>query len=338
MESRTKMRILVTGNLGYVGSHLTQLLVNSGHNVTGCDLSLFPDAICSDLVKPHAQLTCDFRALSTSELTHFDAIAHLAGISNDPMGELNPGLTLKINGQGSVDLAQTAKLAGVKIFAFASSCSLYGSAGDQPRIESDSTNPLSEYAASKLFAEEGLINLASQIFSVYILRNATAYGSSPVFRTDLVVNDLSAGMCAQNTAEIRSDGSPWRPLIHCLDMARAFQLFIESDPKEVSGSPVNVGFTEENFQVRDIGRLVQEVWPDGLVHYLPNAQSDPRDYKVNFERLKTIFPEFSPVFPLSKGILDLRKHLEQMKYSEHERDAKRYVRLNELKKRIEELE
>ena len=331
------MKILVTGNLGYVGSHLTELLVSSGHEVIGCDLSLFPEAVCDDLTTPALQLKKDFRALTQEDLKNVNAIAHLAGISNDPMGELNPGLTLKINGEGSVQLALVARTAGVKIFAFASSCSIYGSSGSQPRTENDATNPLSEYAASKLFAEEGLAKIASNDFHVYLLRNATAYGASAVLRTDLVVNDLSAGMCANGIAEIKSDGSPWRPLIHCRDMARAFKEFIEKDPIQVSGKPVNIGFEKENFQVKDVGSGVQSTWPEGKVSYMPGAVSDPRDYKVNFSLLKTILPNFEPETPLSRGIPELRKLLEEINYSKSDRESKRYVRLNELQKRIREL-
>jgi nucleoside-diphosphate-sugar epimerase len=254
------------------------------------------------------------------------------------MGELNPGLTLKINGEGSVTLGEKAKAAGVHIFAFASSCSIYGSSGHQPRTELDETNPLSEYAASKLFAEKGLSTLKSDNFHVFLLRNATAYGASMVLRTDLVVNDLSAGMCANGVAEIRSDGTPWRPLIHCRDMARAFQLFIESDPSSVSGKPINIGFEKENFQVREIGDGVQICWPEGKITYLPNAVSDPRDYKVNFSLLKSLFPSFEPLHPLSRGIPELRAQLLSISYSKRERDAKRFVRLIELQKRIGELQ
>jgi nucleoside-diphosphate-sugar epimerase len=331
------MRVLVTGNLGYVGSHLTEILMSSGHEVIGCDLSLFPEAVCGELTKPTIQWIKDFRDLTPADLQGIDAIAHLAGISNDPMGELNPGLTLKINGEGSVSLASNAQMAGVKIFAFASSCSIYGSSGELPRTEIDDTNPLSEYAASKLHAEEGLAKLAADNFHVYLLRNATAYGASSVLRTDLVVNDLSAGMCANGVAEIRSDGSPWRPLIHCRDMARAFQLFIENDPTEVSGRPVNVGFKDENFQVKDVGNGVQKAWPEGKVTYLPNASVDPRDYKVNFDLLNSIFPNFAPEHPLDKGIPELRELLLEISYSKSDRESKKFVRLNELQRRIGEL-
>jgi nucleoside-diphosphate-sugar epimerase len=331
------LKVLVTGNLGYVGSHLTEILMSAGHEVIGCDLSLFPEAICGDMPTPTRQLIKDFRSISSEDLEGVDAIAHLAGISNDPMGELNPGLTQKINGQGSVRLAEIAREAGVKIFAFASSCSIYGSAGDLPRTEKDSTNPLSEYAASKLFAEEGLSKLASSNFHVYLLRNATAYGASSVLRTDLVVNDLSAGMCANGVAEIKSDGSPWRPLIHCRDMARAFKEFIEINPGQVSGRPVNVGFDSENFQVKDVGSGVQAAWPEGKVTYLPNASSDPRNYKVSFALFNSIFPSFKPENPLSVGIPDLRKLLQEIKYSASDRVSKKYVRLNELQQRIGEL-
>jgi nucleoside-diphosphate-sugar epimerase len=332
------MKILVTGNLGYVGSHLTELLLKSGHEVIGCDLSLFPNSVCGELATPTVQWLRDFREISSDELVGIDAIAHLAGISNDPMGELNPGLTLKINGEGSVVLGEKAKIAGVHTFAFASSCSIYGSSGNQPRTELDETNPLSEYAASKLFAEKGLALLENDEFHVFLLRNATAYGASPVLRTDLVVNDLSAGMCATGIAEIRSDGSPWRPLIHCRDMARAFQLFIEIDPVKVSGRPVNIGFEAENFQVKDIGNGVQVSWPEGKVTYLPNAALDPRDYKVNFSLLKSVFPNFEPDHPLVRGIPELRAHLLSISYSKEERELKRYVRLFELQKRIGELQ
>ena len=332
-----KMRILVTGNLGYVGSHLTKLLLDSGHEVIGCDLSLYPNSVCGDLALPTIQWLKDFREIQTRDLIGVDAVAHLAGISNDPMGELNPGLTLSINGEGSVKLAKEAESAGVKIFAFASSCSIYGSSGDKPRNESAQTNPLSEYAASKLFAEKGLSRLKTKNFHVYLLRNATAYGASPVLRTDLVVNDLSSGMCATGVAEIRSDGSPWRPLIHCRDMARAFQLFIEENPITLSGKPVNIGFELENFQVKDIGEKVQASWPEGKVSYLPNSVADPRDYKVDFSLLKSTFPNFEPQHPLSLGIPELRTQLIAIGYSKVERDSKRYIRLIELRARISEL-
>jgi nucleoside-diphosphate-sugar epimerase len=311
--------------------------MRSGHQVTGCDLSLFPNAVCGELTLPTVQWLKDFREIKQNDLSGIDAIAHLAGISNDPMGELNPGLTLKINGEGSINLAKIAKSAGVRTFAFASSCSIYGSSGKYPRTENDETNPLSEYAASKLFAENGLSLLASENFHVYLLRNATAYGASSVLRTDLVVNDLSAGMCASGIAEIRSDGSPWRPLIHCRDMARAFKLFIENNPIELSGNPVNIGFEQENFQVRDIGSGVQNSWLDGKVTYLPNAVADPRDYKVDFSLLKSTFPDFEPEHPLNIGIPELKEQLIKINYSKEERNAKRYVRLTELQNRIGEL-
>lgn len=331
------MKILVTGNLGYVGSHLTEILNRANHIVFGCDLSLFPRAICGPLSKADIQLRQDFRSLTREDLSGVDAVIHLAGLSNDPMGELNPGLTTSINGDGSVKLAKAAYDAGVRIFAFASSCSIYGSSGNKPRNELDETNPLSEYASSKLYAEQGLASLANDNFHVYLLRNATAYGASNSLRTDLVVNDLSAGICANGVAEIRSDGSPWRPLIHARDMARAFQLFVEKDPVKVSGKPVNVGFQAENFQVRDIGQGVQRVWPEGRVTYMPNASQDPRDYQVDFGLLRSIFPFFEPKFPLEKGIPQLRAHLEKIGYSKEDRVNKRYVRLPELRERIEEL-
>ena len=244
---------------------------------------------------------------------------------------------MHFNARPEIELAEKAKNLGVKVFIFASSCSIYGSSGEKPRTESDSTNPLSEYAASKLLAEKGIEKLGDDKFHVYLLRNATAYGASAVLRTDLVVNDLSAGMCAYGVAVIRSDGSPWRPLIHCRDMARAFQLFIENDPTVVNSKPVNVGFENENFQVKEVGAGVQDAWPEGVLSYAPSATIDPRNYKVSFELLKSICPEFAPEHPLRKGIPELRKLLEIINYSKADRDNKKYVRLNELQKRIGEL-
>ena len=331
------MKILVTGNLGYVGSHRTEILIDSGHEVVGCDLSLFPDAVCRKLVPPNKQLIKDYRAIDLRDLAGVDAIAHLAGLSNDPMGNLDPGLTLEINGMGAVQFAKYAKSAGIKIFVFASSCALYGSSGSKPRTEEDDTNPLSEYAVSKLLAEQGIGQLSSEEFHVYILRNATAYGASSVFRTDLVANDLSAGMCAEGVAQIRSDGSPWRPLIHCRDMARAFQMFLENDPRSVSGKPVNVGFDTENFQVKHIGDEIQKTWPAGRMKYSAEAAPDPRDYQVDFSLLKATFPEFRPNLPLREGIPELKDFLISIKYSLTERIFMRYVRIHELKNKINKL-
>jgi nucleoside-diphosphate-sugar epimerase len=331
------MRILVTGNLGYVGSHLTEILINNGHEVVGCDLSLFPDAVCGDIIKVAKQIYKDFRLLSREDLHGIDAIAHLAGLSNDPMGELNPGLTTQVNGIGTVDLAKLARESGVKIFAFASSCSIYGNTGTEPRTELDETNPLSEYASSKLFAEEGLAKLTTPDFHVYLLRNATAFGASKVFRTDLVVNDLSAGMAAFGKAEIRSDGTPWRPFINARDMARAFMMFIEEDPMQVSGSPVNVGFKAENFQIRDVGILIESCWNIGKVSLSQTATQDPRDYQVNFSLISRIFPNFRPEHPLQIGVTELRDNLISIGYSNHDFESKRYVRLNELQKNLDKL-
>lgn len=332
------MKVLVTGNLGFVGSHLTELLVSAGHEVVGCDLSLFPDAVCGDLMLPSLQLNKDFRLLDRNDLSGVYAVAHLAGISNDPMGELNPGLTQEVNGNGTVEFAQIAKESGTRIFVFASSCSIYGSSGTRPKLESDQTNPLTEYSSSKLFAEVGLRRIAKKDFHVYILRNSTAYGASPVFRTDLVVNDLAAGMCANGVAEIKSDGSPWRPLIHCRDMARVFKEFIEHDPNQVSSFPINIGFEEENFQVKDIGDVVQSTWPSGVIRFLPSGTIDYRDYKVDFNLFRSIFPSFKPEFSLNSGVGNLKKFLEKINYSSADHISKKFVRIQELRKHINVLQ
>lgn len=337
LEGRFKLRILVTGNLGYVGSHIMEFLIQDGHEVVGCDLFLFQNAICGDLPKPSLQIHRDFRQLTASDLKGIDAIAHMAGLSNDPMGDLDPGLTMQVNGKGTLEFARIAREAGVRIFAFASSCSIYGNTSSLPRTELDETSPLSEYASSKLYAEQGLSKLATDSFHVYLLRNATAFGDSNVFRSDLVVNDLSVGMSVFGKAEIKSDGTPWRPLIHAKDMARAFKLFMEQDPIEISGKPINIGFNRENFQIREVGNIIKSAWDKCEITLNTSATFDPRDYKVDFSQLERLFPGFKPEHPLVKGVHELKSELMRIGYSIRDHESKRFVRLHELKSNISKL-
>ncbi|MBV9018085.1 MAG: SDR family oxidoreductase, partial [Alphaproteobacteria bacterium] len=216
------MRVFLTGHRGYIGAHLVRVLKEAGYYVAGCDLDLFEGCGWEPLIAPDRELRRDIRQLTPRDLDGFDCVMHLAAISNDPMGDLDPEITRKINARGSIALARAAKTAGVPRFLLSSSCSIYGAAENRPLDEEDSLNPMSVYAESKIAAEDGIAGLADENFSPVFLRNATAYGDSPMLRIDLVVNNLLGCAVAKGDIRIMSDGAPWRPLIHCKDIARAF--------------------------------------------------------------------------------------------------------------------
>jgi nucleoside-diphosphate-sugar epimerase len=333
-----KLKILVTGNLGYIGSVLSGMLLESGHEVVGCDLTLFPKAVCGDLPKVTIQHIKDFRKLVKSDLEGITAVAHLAGISNDPMGELAPGITREVNRDGTIQFAKLAKESGIGIFVFASSCSIYGASTNAEFLsESARTDPQSEYASSKLNAEEELAALSSTSFTTYLLRSATAFGTSPVLRTDLVVNDLSSSMIAYGVATIKSSLETFRPLISTHDMARAFINFIENNPVDYSGVPVNIGFQSQNFSLREIGELIQIQFPHGILEMNSNAQIDPRNYKVDFSLYSRIFPSNSIIHTLESGIKVLVNQLKLIKYSKNDREENKFVRLVEIQANLHSL-
>ena len=325
------VKILVTGNLGYIGSHLTDILVNAGHEVTGIDLELYPQAQCGSLTKPNKQLKSDFRKITGKELSRIDTVLHLGGLSNDPTGELNAGLTSSINGQGTEYLAKMAKKNGVKRFIFASSCSIYGSQGQKPRLEDDETNPLTEYAASKLYAEKQLMKLNDKDFETYILRNATAYGSSKVMRQDLVINELTAKMKINGTAKLNSNGNQWRPFIHAHDMARVFAHIAENPEPKISGKPINIGSNNENYQIKDVCEIIEGFFPNQNISISNQSINDPRDYRVDFTLFEKTYPKFNFDYKLAEGIRDLISHYANINYSKQEIDKNRYIRISELR-------
>jgi nucleoside-diphosphate-sugar epimerase len=332
------MKVFVSGHKGYIGAHLVELLKAHGHTVTGCDLGLFEGCAWEPLTPPDRDLSMDVRNVEVADLSGHDCVMHLAAISNDPMGEVDSAQTYSINRDASIRLARLAKEAGVSRFLFAASCSVYG-AGDKLDLdENDKLNPLTAYAKSKIETEQAVSKLASDQFSPVSLRNATAYGHSPMFRTDLVVNNLLA--CAVSTGEIRimSDGSPWRPLIHCRDIANAFIAFMNAPRNRVHNLAVNVGGNDENYQVREVADQVKRLVPNAKIAFTGEVGADPRNYRVKFDLLSQVLPEFKLEYTLATGMEELHKKLVEHKFGVADWTGDQFVRLRTLKSRLGKLD
>lgn len=326
-------KIIVTGSNGYIGSVLCRLLTDQQYEVIGIDTNYF-DQDCAYLIqeKPYRTIHRDVRDISQNDLDGAYAICHLAALSNDPVGELNERLTLDINHRASVRLAKIAKSCGVRKFILSSSCSLYGiSDGDNPLNESAAMNPITAYAKSKVHAEGDILPLSDGAFCVTSLRNATAYGISPKLRLDLVVNNLIGWAVVSGEVRIMSDGSPWRPLIHVEDIARAFMAVLEAPEERVNQQTFNTGINEENYQVSEIARLINSVVPDSQVRITGEHGSDSRSYRVDFSKIQRMLPEFRPAWRLQDGI-----HQILNSYHEHGMDNQRmlaryFIRIQQLK-------
>jgi nucleoside-diphosphate-sugar epimerase len=328
------MKVLVTGHKGYIGAHLVPLLKEAGHFVTGVDINLFEGCEWESLIEPDTNLKKDIRDLTEEDLRGYDCIMHLAALSNDPMGDINSDLTYQINKEGSIQLAKKAKNAGVPRFLFSSSCSIYGKANKPYMTEDDPTLPLTAYAISKIESEKAISAMADATFSPSFLRNATAYGDSPMLRIDLVVNNLLGCAVAKGEIRIMSDGSPWRPLIHCKDIARAFVAFMEAPREMVHNKIVNIGATDENYQVKDVADRVQKLLPEANIIFTGEVGNDSRDYKVSFDLLNKILPDFKLEYNLSKGMDELYQQYKTHHFSSADFDGDQFVRLRVLKNQL----
>ena len=328
------MRVLVTGHLGYIGPHVVETLREQGCRVTGVDLNLYSESEIFPTALPHESIERDILDLAPRDLLGFDAVIHLAAISNDAMGLLDPALTWKVNHEGTLHVAECAKRAGVHRFLFSSSCSVYGASGDAPVDETAPTGPLSVYARTKLRAEEGLSALADGTFSPTSLRNATAYGLSPRFRSDLVLNNLMASALVDGEIRLLSDGSSWRPLVHCRDIARTFGRLLQAPLAQVHDQAFNVGSDAETYNVRQVAETVQEVMPHCSITYAEDAAGDPRNYRVDFAKLRQVLPDFRMSSTLRRGAGEIGRHFATNHLARRTLKDDRFVRLKVLQKRM----
>lgn len=299
------MRVLVTGHNGYIGSVMTRLLRGHGFDVVGLDSYLFDRCTFGRDVEDVQSIRKDVRDVNEADLEGFDAICHLAGISNDPVGDMNPDVTYQINHLASTRLARLAKSAGVSRFIFSSSCSIYGASPGMVVTEESPMNPVTPYGWSKVKVEQDLQALADDDFSPVFLRNATAYGVSPRLRADLVINNLVGYAVLENSVFMKSDGSPWRPLIHIEDISRAFSAALSAPRERIHNQILNVAVPGENYQIRDLARMVENVVDGATIELADSAGPDIRDYRVEADKIRELLPEFQPKWNVEAGIDEL---------------------------------
>jgi len=324
------MRILITGHKGYIGTVMAPLLAEAGHEVVGLDSDLFEQCTFGSPLRDLPSIRKDLRDVELADLCGFDAVAHLAGLSNDPLGNLNPNLTYDINHHASVRLARLSKEAGVKRFLFSSSCSTYGAAGDKILDETAEFNPVTPYGRSKVLVEQDVAQLASPEFSPVYLRNATAYGVSSRLRFDLVLNNLTAWALTTGRVFIKSDGTPWRPIVHIEDISRAFLAALEAPREVIHNQAFNVGRTEENYQIRDLAQIVKETVPGCSIEFATDAGPDKRCYRADFSRIAKTLPSFQPKWDARRGAQELYDAYKKVGLRLEDFEGARYKRIDHI--------
>jgi nucleoside-diphosphate-sugar epimerase len=325
------MRVLVTGHRGYIGVEMVPFLRKAGHDIVGLDIDYYDGNDFGGAPDPCDSIDVDLRDVKPEHLRGFDAVIHLAALSNDPIGDLNKQITYDINHIASVKLAESAKAAGVPRYIFSSSCSLYGAGGDQHLDETAAFYPVTAYGESKVKTEIDVAKLADETFTPVYMRNATAYGVSRRLRADIVVTNLTGTAFTTGKVLLTSDGTPWRPLVHIGDITRAFLAALEAPKAAVHNQAFNIGRTTENFRIRDVAEMVAKVVPNCEVGFADGASPDLRNYKVDFTKAEKHLPGYKPEWTLLEGIRETYEAMKKNKLTKEEFTGPRYYRLKTIK-------
>ena len=324
-------KLLITGNRGYIGSVLARMAIEAGYQVRGLDSDLFSGCDLGVTPPECEQVVKDIRDVDIADIEGVDAVLHFAGLCNDPLGNVAPELTLDINHKASVEIARLSKQAGAKVFIFASSCSMYGASGDQMIDETGTLQPLTPYARSKAMVEEAVSAMATRNFSPVFLRNATAYGLSPRLRLDLVLNEFVAGAWTNGVIPIKSDGTPWRPIVHIEDISRACLAVLEAPRSVIHNRAFNVGVDQENYQVKDLAEIVRDVVPGSRIEYSPDGGPDLRCYRVDFSRIRSELPGFKPRWTARRGAEQLYEAFQRYGLTNEQAFGPKFRRLGRVK-------